>query len=433
MTKAPVSAELLEQQVQAGRLWLIIGGQVYDATAWSAVHPGGMLLLQHSAGLDVSAAFAAYHPPAVGARLPAFWVGPMHPDVAASPAGVSRTAKLAAVHQQLEQAGLFQTSPWAYWGVAARCCCLLAAAVLCLIQQWPVPAAVLLGLFWQQVAFVGHDAGHNAVTHDRFKDGLIGLLVNACIGIGPSWWKATHNVHHTVVNSVDCDPDIQFMPLLAVSDAYFKSVFSRYHLNTLVFDKAAAKLISVQHLTFLPLLMVAKFGLYLQSVKQLASGMCYIWRPAECCSQALFFAGTALLVSLLNGWGSRLAFILLSHATFGILHLQICLSHFAKDTYEGLPPVENDWLTTQLNGTMNWSCPPALDWFHGGLQFQIEHHIFPRLPRHNLRAASRLVQPLCKQHGLPYISPGFIEATFMTLQTLRSTALKAKRHELLTI
>ena len=87
----------------------------------------------------------------------------------------------------------------------------------------------------------------------------------------------------------------------------------------------------------------------------------------------------------------------------------------------------------QLNGTMNWSCPPALDWFHGGLQFQIEHHIFPRLPRHNLRAASRLVQPLCKQHGLPYISPGFIEATFMTLQTLRSTALKAKRHELLTI
>ena len=50
------------------------------------------------------------------------------------------------------------------------------------------------------------------------------------------------------------------MPLLAVSDAYFKSVFSRYHLNTLVFDKAAAKLSSVQHLTFLPLLMVAKFG-----------------------------------------------------------------------------------------------------------------------------------------------------------------------------
>ena len=97
---------------------------------------------------------AAYHPPAVGARLAAFWVGPVHADVvkAAPPAGASRTAQLAAVHQQLEQAGLFKTSPWAYWGVAARCCCLLAAAVLCLMQQWPVPGAVLLGLYWQQVS-----------------------------------------------------------------------------------------------------------------------------------------------------------------------------------------------------------------------------------------------------------------------------------------
>ena len=58
MTRPPVSAELLKQQIQAGRLWLIINGQVYDATAWSAVHPGGTLLLQHSAGLDVSEAFA---------------------------------------------------------------------------------------------------------------------------------------------------------------------------------------------------------------------------------------------------------------------------------------------------------------------------------------------------------------------------------------
>ena len=77
MTNAPVSAELLSQQVQAGRLWLIIQGQVYDATAWSAVHPGGSLLLQHSAGLDVSEAFAG---------RPQVWprTGLNHPYVAGS-------------------------------------------------------------------------------------------------------------------------------------------------------------------------------------------------------------------------------------------------------------------------------------------------------------------------------------------------------------
>lgn len=56
---------------------------------------------------------------------------------------------------------------------------------------------------------------------------------------------------------------------------------------------------------------------------------------------------------------------------------------------------------------MNWSCPAWLDWLHGGLQFQIEHHLFPSLPRHNLRQASLLVRPLCQDMGLPYHCPSF--------------------------
>ncbi len=60
---------------------------------------------------------------------------------------------------------------------------------------------------------------------------------------------------------------------------------------------------------------------------------------------------------------------------------------------------------------MNWSCPVWLDWFHGGLQFQIEHHLFPALPRHNLRKASLLVQPLCRDLGLHYHSPSFFEVS----------------------
>ena len=56
---------------------------------------------------------------------------------------------------------------------------------------------------------------------------------------------------------------------------------------------------------------------------------------------------------------------------------------------------------------MNWSCPFWLDWFHGGLQFQIEHHLFPGLPRHNLRKASLLVHPLCRDLELHYHSPSF--------------------------
>lgn len=58
---------------------------------------------------------------------------------------------------------------------------------------------------------------------------------------------------------------------------------------------------------------------------------------------------------------------------------------------------------------MNWSCPEWMDWFHGGLQFQIEHHLFPRMPRHNLRAASKLVRRACREAELHYHSPTFCQ------------------------
>lgn len=76
-------------------------------------------------------------------------------------------------------------------------------------------------MFFQQVAFLGHDLGHNGVTHCRFTDETIGILFgNILTGISVGWWKATHNVHHLVTNSVEYDPDIQHMPVFAVSDRY---------------------------------------------------------------------------------------------------------------------------------------------------------------------------------------------------------------------
>ena len=75
-----------------------------------------------------------------------------------------------------------------------------------------VTAGLATALFWQQTAFVGHDLGHNAVTGNRRVDNVLGLVVNAGVGIGMSWWKSTHNVHHTVVNAADSDPDIQVRP-----------------------------------------------------------------------------------------------------------------------------------------------------------------------------------------------------------------------------
>ncbi|KAL3135041.1 hypothetical protein ABBQ32_007988 [Trebouxia sp. C0010 RCD-2024] len=432
-----ISAAQFNASSSAGKHWVAIDGSVYDVSSWCHAHPGGQLVLLHSTARDASEAFHAYHPAWVRHRLPAFKIGqlataPPLPGTSATAQPTTHSTKaeptankrmvdevksdrkgpqqytganadrLKQVQRALEAQGLFTTSAGFYSKLALSCLACLALAIWCVVHQYITLGALLLGLFWQQVAFVGHDAGHNAVAHNSKYDGYIGLLVNACIGIGPSWWKATHNVHHLVVNSVDCDPDIQFMPLLAISPCFFTPLFSRYHNVLLEFDGAAKVLIPYQHFTFIPLLMVAKFGLYLQSVKQLMHGHCYINRTWEACTQLFFFAWNVALLRCAQGWTARLQLLLISHAAFFLLHLQV-------------------------SGTMNWSCPAWLDWLHGGLQFQIEHHLFPSLPRHNLRQASLLVRPLCQDMGLPYHCPSFFGAIQETLATLKNAADAASK------
>ncbi|KAK7812522.1 delta(8)-fatty-acid desaturase [Quercus suber] len=102
-----------------------------------------------------------------------------------------------------------------------------------------------------------------------------------------------------------------------------------------------------------------------------------------------------------------------------------CLNHFSSNVYVGHPS-GNEWCDKQTKGTLDITCPSWMDWFHGGLQFQIEHHLFPRLPRCQLRKVSPMVQELCKKHNLPYNSASFWKANEMTIGTLRTAALQAR-------
>jgi fatty acid desaturase len=78
--------------------------------------------------------------------------------------------------------------------------------------------AVCLGMFWQQIAFIGHDTGHSGITHRADIDGCIGLVVgNLCTGVSMGWWKWTHNTHHNSCNSINHDPDVQYVPVFALS------------------------------------------------------------------------------------------------------------------------------------------------------------------------------------------------------------------------
>merc|ERR1712216_61754 len=87
---------------------------------------------------------------------------------------------------------------------------------------------------------------------------------------------------------------------------------------------------------------------------------------------------------------------------------------------------ENDWFRLQLATTMDVDCPWWMHWFHGGLQFQIEHHLFPRVPRHNLREVQRMVKDFCKREGLYHHSVSFLQGNKEVIGGLYQTALAAR-------
>merc|ERR1719217_971547 len=133
-----------------------------------------------------------------------------------------------------------------------------------------VGAGALLGAFWQQVAFVGHDVGHNSVRGIRSKSNYhLGILVgNILTGVSIGWWKSTHNVHHVLCNSATHDPDIQHLPLLCVSEKIF-NVFSKYHNRTFALDRFARLAVMAQFFTYYPVMCIARFNLYAQGLVRL--------------------------------------------------------------------------------------------------------------------------------------------------------------------
>ena len=323
----------------------------------------------------------------------------------------------------------FKTDYKHYYAIAIRLIVLLVMAIHLVVNKenvyFHMLGAVSLGMFWQQSMFIGHDAGHCAVTHNRKYDIVIGWLIgNMCNGIGISWWSSTHNVHHCAVNSLECDPDIQHMPILAVTRKYFDSVYSLYHERQLKFDWLAKKFVSVQHYTFYPIMAVARVNLYAQTLIHCATAkMSKERRVIEFATLVFYFAWYLTLLSKLPTIGEKWAFFFLSHAIGGIIHIQICLSHFSRDVFDGVPK-NNEWIEMQLSGTMDIECPKYLDWFHGGLQFQVEHHLCPRLPRHKLRDfRDEVIKPYMKKNGLKnFDSVGFLEANVQVWKTLKKAA-----------
>jgi len=125
-------------------------------------------------------------------------------------------------------------------------------------------------------------------------------------------------------------------------------------------------------------------------------------------------------------------FFFVSHFVTGLLAVQITISHFAMPVFEGVTKEEYEYnfVKVQVEHSMDVDCDPWMDWLHGGLQFQVIHHLFPRIPRHNLRhVRDQYLLPFLKKHNITYHSYDFIEANKVVLRCLMDTSQKAKAYK----
>ncbi|KID95783.1 Fatty acid/sphingolipid desaturase, partial [Metarhizium majus ARSEF 297] len=339
-------------------------------------------------------------------------------------------SKYRQLDEKLRSEGLYQCE-YSYYAVEfARYSILFALFLTFLHYSYYTLSSICLGLFWHLLAFAAHDAGHLSITHGFHTDSCIGIFIADFLGgLSVGWWKRNHNVHHIVTNSPEHDPDIQHMPFFAISSRFFSSLRSTYYDRVMKFDAAAQFFIKHQHYLYYPILLMGRFNLYrlawlylLDPAQAPRKGPAWWHRHLEMAGQAFFWYwfGYQTLYLSIPTWSSRITFLLISHMVTAPLHVQLTLSHFAMSSAD--LGVHESFAQKMARTTMDVDCPPWLDFIHGGLQFQVVHHLFPRLPRHNLRRAQQYVKEFCDDVGIPYVIFSFTRGNKEVISRLAEVA-----------
>lgn len=397
--------------------WVVIRGKVYDVTDFGRVHPGGRVIYLQG-GRDATEVFSTFHAKSTWAMLEGLRVGDLV-DGDDSPEIIRDFRKL---RSEFTKQGFFESSKAYYAYKLFGNVAILAVAIAVLLASsgaWlgVVVSAFLLGLFWQQCGWLAHDFLHHQVFTNRHWNNAFGYLVGTVFqGFSVDWWKSKHNTHHAVPNEFHgdigaMDPDIDTLPLLAWSTDMADSVA----------DATTRAMIRVQHYMFFPILMLARLSWAQQSfshackITSLAPRKGWV-EVALLIVHYLWYVGLAFLALPPL---KAILYLLLSQGLCGfMLGIAFVQSHNGMEVYCDV----KDFVTAQVVSTRDIAYNAWVHWFMGGLNYQIEHHLFPSMPRHNLVKIQEPIRALCKKHHLPYEECDMITGTKRVLGRLIEVA-----------
>jgi linoleoyl-CoA desaturase len=313
------------------------------------------------------------------------------------------------VDQYFEQNKIKKTGDWRLF---SKTIILVGSAIaiyslLMLMTMSALPALLLcgaLGFVFASIGFsVMHDANHGSYSTKPKLNDLLGLTANA-MGASSFFWKQKHNIiHHTYTNVDGIDDDIAKSPIIRQCESQ-KWVPAH----------------KVQHLYLLPVYSLSSiFWLFFMDFAKYFTRKIYTteaWKMTTK-NKAIFWATKAgylafYIVLPIMVWGFLpwLAGFFMLHVVMGLtLSLVFQLAHVVENTefehiaLDETKHVETAWAEFQLKTTANFAMGnKVISWFVGGLNYQIEHHLFPKVSHVHYPAISKIVMEKCAEFNLPY-------------------------------
>ncbi|QJW37194.1 fatty acid desaturase family protein [Cellulosimicrobium protaetiae] len=289
-----------------------------------------------------------------------------------------------------------------------------AGVVLVGDSWWQLALAAALALVLSQLAFLGHDSSHRQIFRSRaWNDWTARILANALVGLSHVWWTTKHDAHHAAPNQEGHDPDISpgvvaFTPAALASRRGWR-----------------AWLAHRQGWYFFPLLTLEGLHLHVASVRKVLGRGPVPHRGVEVPVLLARLALYLVALGVLLPPALALAFLAVQLAVFGVL-----LGGAFAPNHKGMPIVpataDIDFLRRQVLMSRNIRGGAVVDFLMGGLNRQVEHHLFPSMPRPNLRTVQPLVREYCSQLGVTYTEVGFFASYRIVIGYLNDVPGRAR-------
>jgi fatty acid desaturase len=349
---------------------------------------------------------------------------PAGPTVSASTDGrpsSSRTGRQAseftALSQLVHAAGLMRRRYGYYWTKFAALLAVLAGCITVFVllgdSWWQLVLAAVVAVVLTQSAFLGHDAAHRQIFRSgRWNDWASLVIANLLVGISYGWWRNKHTRHHGNPNKADADPDIH-LKVVAFTPAQAQAEHGRL----------VSWLVARQGWWFFPILLLEGVQLHASGIRRVLGPEKVERRAVEIAFLTLRIGGYLALVLAVLPPGKAAAFVGVQLALFGLyMGASFAPNHIGMPLVS--PKLKLDFLRRQVLTSRNVSGGRHVDVLMGGLNHQIEHHLFPSMPRPHLRRAQPLVAAYCAEMQVPYTQTSLWQSYGIVTRYLNTVGLK---------